>query len=154
MVDVTVALALHALAAVIWVGGMAFAYWFVRPAAGALAGPERQRLWRGIFARFFPLVWAAIAILLVTGYYMVFTAFGGFAGAGMHVHIMQLLGIVMMLVFAHVYFAPWRRFRQAVDAGDGEAGARNLNLIRRLVGVNLMLGVILVIIASSGRYWP
>jgi uncharacterized membrane protein len=67
---------------------------------------------------------------------------------------MQLLGIAMMAIFAHVYFAPWRRFRRAVEAGETEAGAKHLNSIRRLVGVNLTLGLILVVIASSGRYWP
>ncbi|RDD61833.1 hypothetical protein DRB17_11420 [Ferruginivarius sediminum] len=150
----TLALALHALAAVVWVGGMAFAYWFVRPAAGVLEGPDRQRLWRGIFARFFPLVWLSILILLASGYHMLFAGYGGFAGAGLHIHVMQGLGILMVLIFAHVYFAPWRRFRQAVDAGERETGARNLEQIRRFVGINLGLGLVLVAIASSGRYWP
>lgn len=153
MAGMSIALALHALAAVIWVGGMAFVHWFVRPAAGALDGPVRQRLLRDILARFFPVVWTAIAVLLLSGYHMIFAGFGTFAAAGTHVHIMQVLGIAMMLIFAHLYFAPWRRFRAAVENGDGEAGARHLGLIRRLVTVNLTLGLILVAIASSGRYW-
>jgi len=74
------ALALHALAAVIWVGGMAFAYLFVRPVAGqALDAPARLALWSGVFARFFPIVWISIGVLLVTGYYMVLGPLGGFA---------------------------------------------------------------------------
>ncbi len=149
-----IALALHALAAVIWVGGMAFAYWFVRPALGPLAGPDRQKLWRGAFARFFPVVWGAIAVLLLSGYHMVFAAHGGFAGAGLHIHLMQGLGILMMLIFAHVFFAPWRRFKAAVDAGDHEAGAQQIEQIRRFVAINLALGLIVVAVAASGRYWP
>jgi uncharacterized membrane protein len=150
----TVAVALHALAAIIWVGGMAFAYWFLRPSVGVLEGPDRQKLWRGVFARFFPVVWGSAAVLLLSGYHMIFAGFGGFAGAGMHIHVMHGLGIVMMLIFAHVYFAPWRRFRAAVDAGDRTAGARQIEQIRRFVAINLALGLIVAAVGSSGRYWP
>lgn len=153
MIDLTIALALHALAAAIWVGGMAFAYWFLRPAAGVLDGPERQKLWRGVFSRFFPVVWASIVVLLATGYYLVFWVYGGFGATGMHVHIMHLLGLIMMALFAHVFFAPWRRFRNAVEQGEQEVAARNLNTIRRLVAVNLTLGLIVVAVGASGRYW-
>jgi uncharacterized membrane protein len=99
-------------------------------------------------------VWLSILVLLASGYYMVFAGYGGFAGAGPHIHVMQGLGILMMLIFAHVYFVPWRRFRRAVDAGEREIGARHLEQIRRFVGINLGLGLLLVAIASSGRYWP
>lgn len=154
MLDLTIALALHALAAALWVGGMAFAYWFLRPAAGALAGPERQKLWRGVFSRFFPLVWASAIVLLATGYYMVFGAYGGFGATGIHIHVMHLLGLVMVAIFAHVFFAPWRRFQKAIDAGDGERAAKDLNSIRRFVAINLTLGLIVVAVGASGRYWP
>ncbi|WP_027287391.1 CopD family protein [Rhodovibrio salinarum] len=147
------ALALHALSAVVWVGGMAFAYLFVRPALGALEGPQRQTLWRGTFARFFPVVWGTVGLLLLTGYYMVFGTYGGFANVGVHVHIMHLLGLVMMAIFAHVFFAPWRRFAKAVDAGDRETAAQNIETIRKLVALNLTLGVIVVVVASGGRFW-
>ena len=153
MFELTLAQALHTLAAVIWVGGMVFAYAFVRPAAGALDGPDRQTLWRGVFARFFPVVAGCVAVLLVTGYYMLFAAHGGFAGAGLHVHLMQGLGLLMMAIFAHVYFAPWRRFRGAVDAGDRPAGAHQIERIRRLIALNLTLGLIVIAVATSGQYW-
>jgi len=149
-----IALALHALAAVIWVGGMAFAYFFLRPAAGALQAPERQKLWRGTFQRFFPWVWVSVVLLLLTGYHLVFAVYGGFAGAGVHIHIMNGLGLVMMAIFAHVWFAPWKRFRAAVDKGDRDTAGKNLEQIRRFVAINLTLGLIVVAIASSGRYWP
>ncbi len=148
-----VALAVHALAAVVWVGGMAFAYLFARPALGALEGPQRQTFWRGTFARFFPVVWGTVALLLVTGYYMIFVTYGGFGQVGVHVHVMHLLGLVMTAIFAHVFFAPWRRFARAVDAGDGQTAAKNIETIRKLVAVNLTLGAIVVAIGSGGRFW-
>ena len=144
---------LHALAAVIWVGGMFFAYLVLRPAAGLLEAPHRLTLWRGVFARFFPWVWVSILALLISGYGMVFGAMGGFAGAGVHVHIMQALGIVMMLIFAHLFFAPWRRFHRAVDGGEFEKAGSQLEVIRKIVAVNLGLGLLVVIIGSGGRYW-
>lgn len=150
----TILLALHALAAVIWVGGMAFAYSFLRPAAGeVLEGPQRLALWRAVFRRFFAVVWIAVAILLLTGYWMIFGVFGGFGNVGVHVHIMHGLGILMVLLFAHVFFAPWRRYRQALDNSDLSAAAGKLNQIRILVGINLVLGLIVVIVGASGRYW-
>lgn len=154
MTLLSIALALHALAAVAWVGGMAFAYGILRPAAGGtLEGPARLELWRGVFARFFPVVWVAVAVLLVTGYYMLLGPFGGFAGAGTHIHVMHGLALVMTAIFAHVFFAPWRRFRRAVDRIERDAAVTELNRIRRLIAVNLVLGIIVVLVATGGRYW-
>ena len=114
----TFALLLHSLAAVIWVGGMFFAYMALRPAVFALEPPARLTLMRSALGRFFPWVLASIATLLVSGYGMIFLHFGGFKGAGPHVHLMNGIGLVMMALFFHLYFAPWRRLQKAVDAGD------------------------------------
>ena len=147
------ALLLHLLAAVIWVGGMFFAYMALRPvAASQLAPPVRLALWAGVFSRFFPWVFAAIATLLATGYWMVLSFYGGFSAVGLHVHIMVWSGYVMMLIFLHVYFVPFRRLRQAVAGADWAAGGRALAQIRVLIGINLLLGLLLVATASGGRY--
>ncbi len=154
MIALPIAVALHGLAAVVWVGGMAFAYWFLRPAAGrALEGPQRLALWRGVFTRFFPVVWIAVVVLLVSGYYMVLGPFGGFDTVGLHVHVMHGLALVMTAIFAHVFFAPWKRFRRAVDRIENETAARELDRIRRLVAINLALGLVVVLVATGGRYW-
>jgi uncharacterized membrane protein len=145
--------ALHVLAAVFWVGGMAFAYMVLRPAAGPLEPPVRLALWRRVFARFLPSVAVSIVVLLLTGYGMIFLYFGGFRGVGVYVHVMQATGIVMMLLFLHLFFAPWRRFRAAVDAGTLPAAAKNLNQIRMLVATNLVLGIVTIVVGATGRYW-
>jgi uncharacterized membrane protein len=54
MMETTVALTVHILGAVIWVGGMFAAYFCLRPAAGAPEVPQRLRLWRNFFQKFFP----------------------------------------------------------------------------------------------------
>jgi uncharacterized membrane protein len=146
-------IALHVLAAVVWVGGMAFAYLVLRPSAGELPAEARLRLWHRVFTRFFPLVWASIVVLLGTGYGMIALAFGGFAGAPLHVHIMQATGILMMLLFLHLYFAPWRRFSAAFAGSDFAAAATQLNLIRIIVATNLVLGLVTIVFGAGGRYW-
>src|SRR5690242_9056842 len=113
-----VGLLFHILAAVIWVGGMFFAHVMLRPSVAPLEPAQRLALWRRVFSRFFPAVWLTIIALLGSGYGMVLFGMGGFANARLHVHIMQAIGIVMMLAFGHLYFAPWRRFRRSLDAGD------------------------------------
>ena len=148
-----VLIALHILAAVVWVGGMFFAYMALRPCAGTLPPETRLGLWRGVLGRFFPWVWACIAVLLASGYGMIFLYLGGFAGTRLSVHVMQAIGIVMMMLFAHLYFAPWRRFSAAVDTSEFSLAARYLNQIRYIVAVNLVLGLITIVVGSAGRFW-
>lgn len=145
-------LAIHVIAAVFWVGGMAFAYMILRPATGALEPPARLGLWRRVFGGFFPWVAVAIVALLASGYWMVALS-GGFGSVGPYVHLMQLTGIIMMLLFAHLVFAPWKRFRTAVDSGALPDAGKPLGQIRMIVLVNLVLGVVTVLIGSTGRYW-
>src|SRR4029434_7609868 len=85
------AFALHILSAVVWVGGMFAIYVCLRPALVTLEPPQRLRLIRVTFQKFFPWVWSAILLLLASGYWMVFTVFGGFAGARLHVPLMPLI---------------------------------------------------------------
>jgi uncharacterized membrane protein len=98
-------------------------------------------------------VWASIGALLLSGYGMIFLGLGGFAGAGVHVHVMQATGLLMMALFLHLYFAPWRRLQRALAQRDREAAGRQLDQIRRIVATNLVLGLITVAIGAGGRYW-
>lgn len=148
------AIALHILAAVIWVGGMFFAYMALRPVAATLLEPPlRLPLWSQTFARFFPWVWTAVLLLPLTGYWMILVPFEGFANAGMHIHLMQATGWAMIAVFLHVYFAPYRRLRQAVATQNWPEGAKQLALIRKLIGINLILGIVTVVVATGGAYF-
>ena len=148
-----IAVLLHVLAVTIWVGGMFFAYMVLRPvAAEQLEPPARLKLWAGVFRGFFPMVWASVAIILVTGFWVIFSIFGGIGNSGMYVHLMLGLGIVMMLIFAHVFFAPFGRLKRAVAAEDWPAGGKALAQIRQLVGLNTLIGLITIAVASGGRY--
>jgi uncharacterized membrane protein len=146
-----VLIALHVLAAVFWVGGMAFAYFVLRPAAGPLDPPVRLALWRRVFGRFLPWVGVSIVVLLVSGYGMLFSVFGGFGAAPIHVNIMQATGIFMMLLYLHLVFAPWRRFQAALDNNALAEAAKRLNQIRIIVATNLTLGIVTIAVATAGR---
>lgn len=148
----SVALMLHVLAAVVWVGGMFFAWVVLRPACTSLSTDSRLSLWREVLRRFFGWVWAAVILLPVTGYWMI-GLMGGMRAAGVHVHVMQALGIVMILLFLHVWFAPYRRLAAAVTRGEPESAGAQLAMIRRLVGVNLVLGIVTVAVATALKYW-
>ena len=111
-----IAIALHVLAAVIWIGGMFFAVYVQRPAAGALEADVRVALWGRALGRFLPAVWALVAVILGTGYWMVFAAYGGLAGLPIYLKLMHGIGWIMVLLFLHLWFAPYRRFRAALAA--------------------------------------
>jgi uncharacterized membrane protein len=147
-------LIVHILAAVVWVGGMFFAHQVLRPAAGALEPRARLPLWSRVLGRFFAWVFAAIVLLLASGFGLVSGLYGGFGGLGLYIQLMMGLGILMVLLFLHLYFAPWRRFRAAVSRQDWPEGGRQLDQIRMIVTINLVLGLIVVAIGGSGRYWP
>lgn len=146
-------LTIHLLAAIFWVGGMAFAYFVLRPAAGPLDAAMRLGLWRRVFGTFLPWVGFCVAVLLGSGYAMMALYFGGFAGAPTYINAMQGLGILMILLFLHLSFAPWRRFRAALDKGAMPDAAKALNQIRMIVAINLALGIAAVIVGGTGRYW-
>jgi len=143
------AISLHVLAAVVWVGGMFFAYMALRPAALKLEPPQRLMLWSETFERFFPWVWGSVVVLPFTGYWMIFSMFGSFDSTPLYALIMQYIGIAMIAIYLHVFFAPYRRLRRFVAAEDFPAAGKQLAQIRKLIALNLSLGLITVILASS-----
>ena len=150
---IAAAVTLHILAAVIWVGGMFFAIWVLRLAAGSMEPPERVALWGRVFGKFFPWVWIAAVILPASGYWLIFDLYGGMSELPLSIHIMHGLGWVMVLVFLHLWFAPYSRFRKALAAGNVPEAAKNLNTIRQLVTANLYIGLLNAVIGASGRFW-
>jgi hypothetical protein len=107
LTPVLVETALHILGAVVWVGGMFAIYVCLCPALGTLEPPQRLRLMRVTFQKFFPWVWLAILLLLGSGYWMFFTTFGGFAGAGLYIHLMEMVGWLMIALFVWLFHGPW-----------------------------------------------
>lgn len=141
---------LHLLGVVIWVGGMFFAHFALRPSAAEVLEPsKRVPLMAATLARFFRIVAFAVAAILLTGFAMM--AHVGFASAPLGWHLMLTLGIVMALVFAYIYAVPFRKLRTHSQAGSWPHAAAALATIRQLVVFNLALGVCAVASAAFAR---
>ena len=128
---------LHILSIVVWIGGMFFAHFFLRPAA---------------LQRFFGAVLIAIVIVLATGLWMIGRVAKESVQAGLSFNmpldwtIMATLGLVMMAIFGHIRFALFKRLSKAVVASDWPAGGAALASIRTWVSVNLAIGVVIIVI--------
>jgi uncharacterized membrane protein len=146
----SLAYTLHVLAALIWVGGMFFAWMILRPAAmAALDGPARLKLWVNVFQRFFVWIWVVVLVLPISGVGLLQLRFSGFETAPRYVQVMMGLYVVMTALFIRIQALKLPELRTAVAAEDWPAGAAALGQIRRLVGINLMVGLVLVAIASA-----
>ena len=131
---------LHLAAAIFWMGGMAFMVLALRaPVGEQLQPPVRLPLLAAVLRRFFAVVGISIAVLLATGLALM-TGAGGMKNAPPGWHAMAGLGILMMLIFGHIFFGPWRRMKAAVAAADWPGGGRRMGQITLLAKVNLGLG--------------
>jgi uncharacterized membrane protein len=143
---------IHVLAIVVWIGGMVFAHFFLRPAAMQLDAPQRVRLMHDTLQRFFSAVLVSIVAVLATGLWMIgrVAKQSVQAGAGFDMPLswtlMATLGIVMMLIFGHIRFALFKRLGRAVAASNWPAGGAALASIRTWVGINLSIGVAIIAI--------
>lgn len=144
-----IAIALHIVAAAVWVGGLFFAYVVLRPSSNALEPPQRLQLWAGVFKRFFPWVWAAIVVLMLSGYWLIQNWFNGFANTPAYVHLMHLLGWVMTLLFAVLYFWRYPTFKAAIKQENWPEAAKAMNTIRMIVLINLVLGILILVSVSA-----
>ena len=137
------ALLLHLSAAIIWLGGMVFAHFCLRPAVAMLEPPQRLGLMAATLTRFFAIVIPAIVVLLVTGGYLYARREGMAAPIG--VHLMVGIGISMILLFGHLFFGPFRRMKAAVTAATWPIAAAQLGKVRVLVLTNMVLGFVAVV---------
>lgn len=143
---------LHLLAVMVWVGGMFFAHFFLRPAVQGLQPPERVKLMHSVLQRFFAVVMVLVVVILASGVGMIGSihAMAGAAGGKFNMPatwiVMSILGLVMMAVFGHIRFALFKRLDRAVEAKDWPAGGKALESIRKWVALNLALGLVIIIV--------
>lgn len=139
---------LHVLAVVIWVGGMFFAFMALRPASAKYLTPEpRLRIWAGVFTCFFPYVWSAIIVILLSGLYMINEYSDSWFDLSLHVTVMTVIGIMMMMIFMYIFFVPFQRLKRAVGAEDWATAGDILAHTRIFVGTNMTLGLINIVLA-------
>jgi uncharacterized membrane protein len=143
----------HLLGVIVWVGGMFFVHFALRPsAAEILQPPDRLRLMAAALGRFFSWVEASIVLILASGIGMMMIVGhqGSMFAVPPYVHLMFALGLVMMAVFGHIRFASFKRLGAAVAASDWPAAAGALGRIRTLVTLNLSLGLVTTLVGAAG----
>ena len=144
-----VSLALHQLASVVWIGGMFFAHFALRPTLKmTLEPPARIQVALGVFRRFFPWVWVCVTLLWVTGGWVSIAALDGNLGA----HVITMIGTaaIMTLVFAYLYLVPYGRMRLYVEQEIWREASVEFARIRKLMAFNLGLGILTVVAAVFG----
>jgi len=143
----------HVLAVILWVGGMAFAHFFLRPPVQALEPPVRLKLLHAVMKRFLGAVLAASLVVLVSGLWMIGRMAKEAVQAGLDFRmplawtIMATLGIVMIAVFGHIRFALFKRLSRAVEAGEWPSAGAAMASIRTWVFVNLCIGIVVICVA-------
>ena len=141
----------HVIGVVIWVGGMFVLHFAVRPSAARLQEPSvRLTFLSSTLGRFMSWAALAIAVVLASGLAMILVS-GGFKNAHLSVHLMLGVGLVMMALYLHIRFAPFQRMRAAVMAADWAVAGANLDVVRKMVLLNLTLGFVTIAIATIGR---
>ena len=114
---------LHVLSIIVWVGGMVFAHFFLRPAVAQLEAPVRLRLMHDVLGRFFQAVLVASLLTLISGVWMLgrvakqVVQSGGSFEMPLAWTVMAVLGIVMVAIFMHIRFVLFKRLGRAVAAG-------------------------------------
>lgn len=143
------AIFLHLSGVTVWVGGMFFAYMALRPAAASVLEPaQRLPLWSATFSRFFPWVWLAVLLISSSGFYMISEI--GIAATPNYIWVMLAIGTVMTLLFAHVFFAPYRRLKRHSALLEWQSAGKSLAQIRVLIAINLTLGLLNIAVATVG----
>ena len=148
--------AIHLLSIIVWIGGMVFVQFYLRPAVVSLEAPQRVRLMHEVLGRFFNAVLWAAGLTLATGLWMIgrvakqAVQSGGNFKMPIEWMVMAVLGVVMVLIFAHIRFALYKRLSRAVTAAAWPAGGAALASIRTWVMVNLAIGVVIVLVTQLG----
>jgi uncharacterized membrane protein len=135
---------LHLGAGIVWMGGMALVILALRPVAiQQLQPPKRLALMTGVLSRFFVMVWISIALILASGFWMLSMTDMKLAPRGWHA--MSGLGVLMCLIFAHIWFAPFRRLKAAVASEDWPTAGKALGQIHPMVLTNFALSWLAVL---------
>jgi uncharacterized membrane protein len=142
----------HLLGVVVWVGGMVFAHFALRSAVATLEPPQRVALMAGVLGRFLNMAAWAVVLVLISGLMMMLISSGtrSMFAVPAYIHAMFGIGLLMMAIFGHIRFALYKRLTRAVEKSDWPAGAAALAGIRLWVGINLGLGLLVVVVAVIG----
>lgn len=140
----------HVVAVVVWIGGMSFTSFCLRPASADMLPAQRAPLMVAVLDRFLLQVSIAIVALWASGVAMLLPV--GLAGAPVGWHLMIAIGAVMTLIFAWIRWGVFPVVRRAAGSSDLAGAAAGLERIRLLIAINLGLGILAIAAATlAGR---
>jgi uncharacterized membrane protein len=147
----SIALVLHLLGVIIWVGGMFFAHMVLRPVLNQHLEPHvRLPLLLHVFDHFFPWVWGAVFSIIASGYWLIFTQYD--TNTAFWLSFMALVGTVMAAIFVFIYAIPYHQLSTALKADDIARAVAAISLIRKLILTNLILGLLITLVTVFGKY--
>lgn len=125
---------LHILFAIVWIGGMVYSLFFLKPSLKVIPQEEgRQKLLSSVFSRFFPAVWLSILVLFITGMGLWHGYRKDFSENPLFHTKLFIFGL-MTLIFAYIHLFLFRKGK--------------LSNIPNLIWVNLILGVFVLLIIT------
>ncbi|MDP1742880.1 CopD family protein [Polaromonas sp.] len=142
----------HVLSIIVWIGGMVFVLFFLRPAVAQLEASVRLRLMHDVLGRFFKAVLFAAVLILASGVWMLgrvakqVVQSGGNFEMPLAWTVMAVVGVVMVAIFMHIRFVLFKRFGQAVAMSEWIAGGVALAQIRTWVSISLGLAVLVLLV--------
>jgi len=143
---------LHLIAGIVWMGGMTFMLFALRPAAlVSLDAQPRALLMGEVWKRFYILVLLSIVALFTTGTHLYTATFRaaklavGQGSVPLGWNIMLVLGLIMMLIFGHIYFAGFKKYKRAVAAGEWPVAAKAAGLMHTMTLINFTLGWVAIL---------
>lgn len=151
MIDTTLR-TVHLLSVIVWIGGMVFAHFFLRPAVATLEPPLRVRLMHDVMGRFFRAVLAASSVTMLSGLWMLGRLAPPAVAGGSHPQLpmawtlMAVLGTAMVAIFLYIRFALYVQLGRAVSSSQWSAAGAALVRIRSWVSINLALGVVVLLV--------
>jgi uncharacterized membrane protein len=147
---------IHLLSVIVWIGGMVFSHFFLRPALGELEPPVKARLMTAVLSRFLNSMLVLSTVTVVSGFWMIGRVAKQTVQAGLPFNMplewwaMAALGVFMWLVLGHIRFVLFKRLRRAVEGLNWSAANAVLIQIRHWVLFNLCLGLIIVAVVVIG----
>ena len=145
-----IALTVHLLGVIVWVGGMFFAHVVLRGAANkVLESQERLQLMLKVFDGFFPWVWLSVILILASGYWMLFFVYE--SETTLWLNVMSIAGTLMAAIFVFIYTIPYHQLNRALKTHDMPQAVAAITLIRQLILTNLSLGLVITVLAVIGK---
>lgn len=146
-----IAVTLHLLGVIVWVGGMFFAHVVLRGALNKMLEPqERLLIMLKVFDGFFPWVWLSVMLILASGYWMLFSFYE--TETTLWLNFMSIAGTLMAAIFVFIYTIPYHQFSRALKIHDMPKAVAAITLIRQLIVTNLSLGLLVTVASLLGKY--